>query len=147
MTNKNFTASFVVDKTPKEVFDAVNNVHQWWTENIKGHSKKLNDEFEVHFGDVHYSKQKLTEVVPNEKVVWLITDSQLNFIQQKDEWTNTKIVFEIFPQGNKTQLRFTQEGLVPAIECYDACSGAWGDYVNSLRNLITTGKGQPAPKE
>jgi hypothetical protein len=38
--------------------------------------------------------------------------------------------------------------LVPAFECYGNCSGAWGFYINdSLRSLITTGKGQPNQKE
>jgi hypothetical protein len=148
MENQSFTASYLVDQSPREVFDAFNNVRAWWTENLEGNTHKLNDEFEVRFADIHYSKQKLIEVVPEKKVVWLVTDSQLNFIQDKSEWTNTKIVFEIARQGDQTQVRFTHVGLVPQGECYDACSNAWSGYVNnSLRNLITTGKGQPTPKE
>lgn len=147
MEHKNFTTVIVVDKSPEQVFDAVNNVTAWWTENLTGKSQKMNDEFDVHFGDVHYSRQKLIEVIPGKKVVWLITDSRLNFIKDKSEWTNTKISFDITPQGDKTALRFTQWGLTPEVECYDACSNAWGDYVNnSLRNLINTGRGNPTLK-
>jgi len=55
---------------------------------------------------------------------------------------------EIAETGDKTELRFTHFGLVPTFECYGDCSGAWGFYINdSLRGLITTGKGQPARKE
>ena len=144
----NFSISFLVDQTPKEVFDAVNNVRGWWTENLEGGTKKPGDEFEVRFGDVHYSRQRLTEVDPEKKIVWLVTDSRLNFIQDKAEWTDTKIVFDISRQGNQTQLRFTHVGLVPAIECHDACSNAWSDYIqNSLKSLITTGEGKPTPAE
>ena len=142
-----YRINIAVDATAHETFNAVNNVRGWWTENLEGSSEKLNDEFEVRFGDVHYSKQKLIEVVPDKKVVWLITDSNLNFIKDKSEWTNTKISFEITEQGNKIQLRFTHLGLVPEIECYKDCSNAWGYYINSLHNLINTGKGQPEPKE
>ena len=147
MDNQNFTVSFLVDQTPKEAFNAIQNVPGWWTGNLQGSTQQLNDEFEVRFGDVHYSKQKLIEVISNKKVVWLITDSRLNFVKDKSEWTGTKISFEIAEKDGKTQVRFTHSGLVPEIECYRDCSNAWGYYVNSLHSLITTGKGQPEPKE
>lgn len=148
MENQSFTTSFLVDQTPKEVFDAITHVCGWWTENLEGHSKELNDEFSVRFGDVHYSKQKLIEVIPGKKVVWLVTESKLNFLKDKSEWTNSKIRFEISGKDHKTEMRFTHLDLVPGIECYDACSSAWSDYINnSLYSLITTGKGQPNLKE
>jgi len=75
--------------------------------------------------------------------VWLVTDSSLNFVENKTEWTGTKIIFEISEKNNKTQIRFTHQGLVPQYECFDSCSNAWGDIIkNGLRRLITEGKGQ-----
>src|SRR5688572_7457899 len=112
MKNQSFTLSFLVDESPQKVFEAINNVRGWWTPNLEGSTHRLNDEFEVRFGDVHYSKQKLTEVVQNEKVVWLVTDSKLSFVDNKNEWVNTRIIFEIAKTGGKTQVVFTHEGLV-----------------------------------
>ncbi len=148
MTTSNYTTTFLVDQTPAEAFDAINDVRSWWTENLDGQSKKLKDEFTVFFGDVHVSTQKLVELIPNKKVVWLVTDSNLNFISDKSEWTNTQISFEVTKVDDKTQVRFTHLGLAPEVECFDACSNAWSEYIHeSLFRLITTGKGRPTPAE
>jgi len=143
MKTSDFTTVILVDQTPEEAFDSINNVRDWWPGEIEGNTKKLNDEFTYRYKQMHYSKQKLVEVIPGKKVVWLVTDSSLNFVQNKGEWTGTKIIFEISEKGNKTQVRFTHQGLVPQFECFDACSNAWTDIIrDGLRGLITTGKGQ-----
>lgn len=145
MTDHSFSVSIITDQTPEAVFNAVNNVRAWWTENIEGHTLHENDVFEVRFGDVHYSRQQLTEVIPNKKVVWLVTDSRLNFLKDPAEWNDTRICFEISAQKGQTELRFTHVGLRPDVECYGACSNAWSGYISgSLRNLIINGKGNPA---
>ena len=148
MEKHNYTTSITVNATAHEAFSSINRVTKWWTENLEGRSEKLNDVFTVQFGDVHLSTQKLIEVIPDKKVVWLVTDSKLNFIVDKQEWTNTKIIFDLSEQDNKTIIQFTHEGLVPTVECFDACSNAWADYVqNSLKKLINTGQGNPTPNE
>jgi hypothetical protein len=148
MTAKNYTASFTVDQSPDDVFAAVNNVRGWWSGEIDGHTDKLGAEFTYRYQDLHRSTQKITEFVPGEKVVWHVLDAQINFVKDKDEWDGTDVVFEIARKGGKTELRFTHVGLVPTIECYGKCAGAWGYYINkSLRSLITTGKGDPNEKE
>ena len=148
MEKQNYTASIKVDATPQEVFKSINNVTDWWTENTEGSSQKLNDEFTVRFGDIHYSNQKLVEFVPNKKVVWLVTDSRLSWIKDKQEWTNTKISFEIISKGTYTQLIFTHIGLVPELECYNDCRKGWDQYIkDSLFRLLTSGKGLPDKKD
>ena len=148
MNNQDFTTTILVDQSAEKVFNAINNVRGWWSENIKGSTKKLNDEFLYHYKDVHTCKIRLTEVIPNEKVVWLVLDNYFSFTNDKSEWKGTKIIFEIAEKDGKTQLRFTHQGLVPQYECYNVCNDAWTGYIrNSLRNLITTGKGEPNTKE
>ncbi len=144
MTTSDFTTSLLVDQTPEDAFKAINNVRGWWSEEIEGRTDKLNDEFSYHYEDVHYCKMKIIEFIPNEKVVWLVLDNYFKFTKDKNEWTGTKISFEISKKDKKTQIRFTHRGLVPEYECFDICSNAWGQYIQqSLLRLIATGKGQP----
>lgn len=147
MSEQHYAATLVVDQSPAEVFAAVNNVRGWWSEDIEGNTDRLGAEFKFRSGDLHHSTQQITEFVPDKKVVWHVSNSNINFVSDKNEWTGTDIVFEIATQGDKTELRFKHVGLVPAIECYDACSDAWGFYVkHSLFGLITRGQGKPAQK-
>ena len=150
MNEQNYTTTILVDQTPAEVFAAINNTRIWWTgePGVEGSTDKLGDEFTYRYGDVHRSKHKITELVKDKKIVWHTLDAQLNFVPNKSEWIGTDIVFEITRQGDQTELRFTHVGLVPAIQCYGDCSGAWGFYINeSLRSLITTGKGHSNEQE
>lgn len=143
MKNQDFTTTLLVDQSPADVFRAINNPRAWWSESIDGTTANLNDEWTYRFEDNHRCKMRTTEMIPNKKVVWLVEDNYFKFTKDSSEWTGNKITFEISKQNNKTQLTFTQVGLVPSYECYNACHDAWMGFIHkSLRNLITTGKGE-----
>jgi hypothetical protein len=144
MENQDFATSFLVSQTPKQVFDAVTNARGWWSEEIEGNTAQLNDVFDYHYQDVHRCQIRLIEVVTDQKVVWQVLDNFFSFTNDKTEWIGTKIIFEISEHGDKTQLQFTHQGLVPEYECYGACVNGWTHYIlTSLPALITAGKGQP----
>src|SRR5262249_24778471 len=148
MNARGYTTSFAVEQSPEEVFAAINNVRGWWSGEIDGSTDKLGAEFRYRYQDVHDTTQQVTEWVPGKRVVWHVVDSHINFVKDGTEWNGTDIVFEIDRKNGQTELRFTHVGLVPTFECYGECSGAWGFYINdSLRSLITTGKGHPNPAE
>ncbi len=148
METKNFTTQIIVDKSLHEVFNAINNVSAWWSENIQGGTTQLNDEFVYQYKSVHVCKLKIVEFIPDKKVVWLVLENQFDFTTDKNEWKGNKIVFELSEKAGKTHLDFTQIGLVPEYECYTICQDAWSSYIQgSLKNLITTGKGNPNTKE
>jgi hypothetical protein len=144
MEGRSYTASFRVDQTPKEVFSAINNVRGWWSGEIEGDTDRLGAVFTYRVPEVHYCRMKITELVPGKRVVWHVLESDISYTKVRNEWDDTKITFDISRKDGKTEVRFTHLGLVPAYECYDACSDAWGTLIRgSLRKLITTGKVQP----
>jgi Activator of Hsp90 ATPase homolog 1-like protein len=141
---ENFSTRISVSQPPSAVFSAIRNPRAWWSQDITGKTENVGDEFEFEVKGVHYSKQRLVEVVPNERVVWLVADADMTFIEDRDEWKDTKIIFDITRTGDKTILTFTHEGLIPTIGCYKACMPAWTQYVHhSLKQLIETGVGDP----
>ncbi|PWS26485.1 ATPase [Pedobacter yonginense] len=142
MSKPSFSTTFLVNHPAKEVFNAINNVRGWWQGEIEGSTNQLHDEFSYRSGEFHFSIQKIEELIPDQKVVWRVTESKINFVANKTEWVDTKISFEIKQIDNQTQLRFTHVGLVPDLECYGSCSNAWSKLINeSLFSLITKGLG------
>ncbi len=139
-----YTTTFTVDRTPQDVFDAINDVRGWWSDDIDGRTDVQGEEYTYRSKDIHRSQILVTELVPGERVVWRVLDNYMNFVQDQNEWKDTEIRFEITRVGELTQVTFTHIGLVPAYECFDICTNAWGFLINgSLRDLIMTGAGDP----
>jgi hypothetical protein len=143
MKKQDFSASISVKSTPKEAFEKIALVNDWWAKDFTGKAEKLNDLFTVRFGDT-FVDFKITEVIPDTKIVWYVKDSYLPFLKDKKEWNNTKVVFEVSVKNNQTQIDFTHIGLVPEIECYATCEKGWTRFATvSLPKLINEGKGLP----
>ena len=148
MSQQDYTANFIVDQTPDEVFNAVNNVHGWWSENITGNTDKLGAKFTFRYHNFHRCTFEVMELVPGEKVTWHVIDSYSSFVEKPDEWTGTDVVFDITRKGGKTELIFTHVGLTNQYECYDVCSDSWSFHIkHGLYGLITMGNGHPNPKD
>jgi len=142
MANKNFTYSFETAKKSEEVFGLLLQIPQWWSglyeETIEGKSEKVNDTFSFAAGGgAHYTEQKVVELVPGEKVTWLVTKANLSFVENTGEWTGTRFGFTLDAADKKnTRVTFTHEGLVPEFECYDSCSMGWMGYLQQLERRL-----------
>lgn len=144
MSAQNFTKVIVVDKPASTAFAAINNPRAWWGKEIEGQTDKAGEEWTYRYKDMHLSRHKTAELVPNRKVVWDVVDSEMNFLKDKTEWAGTSIVFDIAEKGGRTEVRFTHIGLVPDVECFDICTDAWSGLMGgSLKGLIEDGKGAP----
>lgn len=134
-TSMNITIT--VPQSPEQVYDAVLDVRGWWTGEISGPTTELGQEFTYRYEDKHRSTHRVAELVPGHRVVWLTTDANLPFADDPAEWIGTRQVFDIVPVADGTELRFTHDGLVPQLDCYDGCSNAWSYYIRtSLRERI-----------
>ncbi len=142
------TATFTVDATPHQAYDAINDVRSWWSGNIVGSTDEVGAEWYYLVPDIHFSRQRIAELVPGERVVWDFTDGYLTFIADKKEWVGTRGRFEIGEENGKTRVTFTHEGLASGDECFDVCFDAWTHYISvSLRERIESGAGRPRSHE
>jgi hypothetical protein len=141
---RGYTTSFLVDQTPAEAFAAVNDVRGWWSQRIDGDTDRLGAEFHYDNDELHQATFRIIELVPDRRVVWKCLDNHFGFTADKTEWIGTTVEFDVVPDAARTRVTFTHVGLVPDYECFDVCVNAWGGYVGgSLRDLITTGRGNP----
>jgi uncharacterized protein YndB with AHSA1/START domain len=137
------TQTFEVSQSPQFVMTRLKDVSKWWGgPDLAGRTVEVGDEFTVTHRDAHYSKQKVIEVVPDRRIVWLVTESRLNWLQKdKSEWTGTRMIFEITAENDSTTLRFTHEGLTPSKESYAKCAEGWSMVIMEwLFDFITKNK-------
>ncbi|HEV2480050.1 MAG TPA: SRPBCC domain-containing protein [Puia sp.] len=110
-TTTTYTTSIEVPQSPQTVFRHItNDLPQWWPEDVAGETTEQGDEFTFTTGDSHYSKNRIIELHPGKKVVWLVTES----IRKTDnfDWSGTKMSFELTPNGANTRIEFTYDGVV-----------------------------------
>ena len=144
MKNQDFNCSITANVTAKEAMEAISHVYDWWTKDFTGSAEKLNDKFTIRFGET-FVNLKITEFIPDSKIVWTVTDCYLHWLKDKTEWKETKIIFEIATVNNQTTIHFTHHGLLPQVECYDMCVKGWTQYISgSLLKLMKEGVGQPS---
>lgn len=111
-----YSTAIEVSKSPKDVFNHLtHDVGKWWPEDVEGETAKLNDEFIFRSGGSHFSRNKVIELVPDQRVVWLVTEG----IRKTDnfEWTGTRMIYELTPKGENTLIEYTYDGPVRKDEC------------------------------
>jgi len=143
IAEQDFRLNLTAKASAKEVMEKISQVNLWWAKNFKGHASKLNDKFSVYFGDT-YVDFKISEVIPDRKITWLVTDCNLHWIKDKKEWNNTEVIWTLTEKDGKTNIDFVHKGLIPESECYESCKPGWTGHIKgSLLNLIVEGKGSP----
>jgi hypothetical protein len=141
---KDFSYGFTVKNSAKEVMKRISEVDLWWAKNFKGEASKLNDTFSVSFGDTNVDF-RIVELIPEKKVVWLVTDCNLHWIKDRKEWKGTEVIWSLAEKGGETRIDFVHKGVTPESECYESCQPGWTHHLkDSLQKLINDGKGFPS---
>ncbi|MCK5402242.1 MAG: SRPBCC domain-containing protein [Flavobacteriaceae bacterium] len=129
---------YYIDASNDEVFNALTTIEglsNWWTEQTSG-NPELEGVIEFRFGKQNFNKMKVETIVENKAVRWKCIDGH-------SDWINTIISFELDTNENKTRLRFAHNNWPTNSDFFSHCSFSWARYLESLRQLLEKGKGQP----
>jgi uncharacterized protein YndB with AHSA1/START domain len=80
------------------------------------------------------------EAVPDKLVLWEVVDGP-------EEWVGTRIRFELSRQDDYTIVLFEHNGWREPVEFMSHCSTKWATFLMSLKRLLETGTGEPAPDD
>jgi len=111
----------------------------WWTTNTQGESNKVGGVIEFRFG-AGVIDMKVLELQPAKRVLWEV-------VAGPEEWIGTKVSFELRQDGAWTIVVFKHQGWKEPVEFMHHCTTKWGVFLLSLKSLLETGKGAPAPND
>jgi len=92
MEKKDFHGTITVSASAAEVVKKISQINLWWVKDVEGKTEKLNDQCHIPM-DKTFVDLQVTELVPNKKVVWKVTDSYIIWVKDKKEWNGTEVVF------------------------------------------------------
>ncbi len=128
---------FHINVPRQKVFEALTTLKGlagWWTTQTGGDTKS-GGVIEFRFGEQFLNKMKVLELNPNELVTW-------ECVSGPPDWIGNKISFQLDENDGKTRVRFEHSDWKEAGDFYASCSFSWGRYMESLRQLCQTGKGE-----
>ena len=130
-----------------DVYDALATIPGlagWWTEETSGSSKvggTVKFVFHLENGELLGGfDMDVIELSPSDKVRWQVKDGP-------PEWIGTRIEFGLSRQDDFTVVMFSHRGWREEVEFMAHCSTKWATFLVSLRDLLETGKGRPAPND
>ena len=127
--------------SPTEVYEALTTVDGlagWWTDRTTG-DPEVGGTLEFRFIPGGFDME-VVETRPAEHVRWRVADGP-------EEWIGTTIDWKLRQDGDYTIVLFTHRDWKEPGEFMHHCSTKWGQFLMSLKSLVETGVGQPAPRD
>ncbi|UOX91578.1 SRPBCC domain-containing protein [Amycolatopsis sp. FBCC-B4732] len=131
----------VQNATPDKVYEALTTIDGlagWWTEKTEGETG-VGDVIAFRFIPGGFD-MKVIELDPARLVRWEVVDGP-------PEWIGTTIRWDLEQRDDYTIVLFKHEGWREAVEFMHHCSTKWAIYLMSLKQLVETGEGAPAPRD
>jgi uncharacterized protein YndB with AHSA1/START domain len=131
----------VAAKTPEDVYEALTTVDGlagWWTDQTTG-DPDVGGTLEFRFIPGGFDMDVI-ELEPAKRVHWQVADGP-------PEWVGTHVTFDLSEVDGYTIVLFKHEGWAEPGEFMHHCSTKWASYLLSLKQLVETGEGAPAPRD
>ncbi|WP_179954309.1 SRPBCC family protein [Denitrobaculum tricleocarpae] len=149
MTMENYSECISVSANPEAAYHALTQgIAQWWTK--PDHPiAKVGDRAKFTFppGKSYWTFEAVT-LIPGERVEMKCVEAlhlhegQPREIEQ--EWLGTKVIWQIWREGDRTEIALEHIGLKPELLCYDICRQGWDFFfADSLKAYLDTGIGKP----
>ena len=142
LAQQDLNLSFVANISAEEALRKISEVDKWWKVAFEGQAQNKGDHFVIKMGQEAWFNCTVTELIPGKKMVWTVDDCYMPWYTDKQEWTGTKMIFELLEKDSETTLTFTHHGLTPDVPCYKDCQAGWTHWITrSLHSYLTTGEG------
>lgn len=131
-----------VKASPEEIYLTLTEparLARWWTSDTRGSGAAVGDTLEFWFGK-YCQKFSVTALIPGQRVAWKAPAGQ-----GADEWEQTEISFDISRDAKQSLIHFRHGGWKNNSPFLAHCSMKWATFMLSLKNLLETGAGRPAP--
>lgn len=131
----------VISDSPDAVYQALttrDGLAAWWTDDTQGESG-VGDVLRFRFPAGGFD-MKVVALDPGRSVLWDVIDGPA-------EWIGTTVRFDLTQDGDYTIVLFTHQGWREPVEFMHHCSTKWAAFLMSLKSLVETGKGAPAPRD
>ncbi|MFE0647055.1 SRPBCC domain-containing protein [Streptomyces sp. NPDC059534] len=130
-----------VTSSPAAVYAALTTVDglaSWWTEDTSGDAR-VGGVVRFRFLPGGFD-MKVLDAQPGESVLWEVIDGP-------EEWIGTQVHFELKQEDDFTIVLFRHTGWKEPVEFMYHCSTKWATFLMSLKHVLETGKGEPAPHD
>jgi len=136
----------ILGPSPAPVYEALTTVAGlagWWTVDTRTRGETAGaipagEVIEFRFPPLQGFDMEVIESVAAERVSWRVLDGP-------EEWVGTTVSWELQQDDDYTIVLFAHRGWAAPVEFMYHCSTKWASFLMSLKALVETGEGAPAP--